>query len=289
MASERYTWDPRSRRYRDVDSGRFISVDVATTIRDRVLDAQAVRAGYLVDSLVDGTMTVQAFDRELRARVPVDLAPGHLVPGSRDHRVSLQCPGAKRSGVLDRRRRQVVGEPLAPMAHPDHEACQRPNVFVAPVLGPALPRSLTQPYELAATIDRAPADRLALEIGDQPARGFRVRIAAVGLLTEAEDALLTRDRVIPPLLRGGAELLAQAPAGVPPGAEDGEEVITRCLVGRDHDQPGQGRRPHRPLGCQTVLVSVNAAIRYGLCTGPLAPGRTTRFTLCTAPSWMRSA
>ena len=69
MASERYTWDPRSRRYRDVDSGRFISVDVATTIRDRVLDAQAVRAGYLVDSLVDGTMTVQAFDRELRARV----------------------------------------------------------------------------------------------------------------------------------------------------------------------------------------------------------------------------
>src|SRR5690606_29860159 len=56
---------------------------------------------------------------------------------------------------------------------------------------------------------------------------------------------------------------------------------TKCDPGRRDRLLGQ-----RPLGCQTVFVSAKAAITYGD-RSPNSPSSTTRFTLWTAPSWMR--
>jgi hypothetical protein len=89
--------------------------------------------------------------------------------------------------------------------------------------------------------DSAPAHRLAVEEGDQAARRIRPRVAAVGLLPEAEGELVGPDRR--PRLAGlHLEPLAPASGRIAARAEDGLDVVPARLVGGNDREFRRSRR-----------------------------------------------
>ena len=67
--------------------------------------------------------------------------------------------------------RKRVRDPAAPVAGADEDAGHRPDVFVGLVLIAALPgnaKDAQEPDVCRAWLHRAPADRHAVEIGDEP-------------------------------------------------------------------------------------------------------------------------
>ena len=79
-------------------------------------------------------------------------------------------------------------EPLA-----NEEARHGPDGRIGLVLAPAVPRDAedaSQTGVVGARLDPAPADGLAIEIGDQARRRLRLGMPGVRLLTQPEGALL---------------------------------------------------------------------------------------------------
>ena len=160
-------------------------------------------------------------------------------PGCGDRSGRPRWPGRPGAGVLDRRRRQGSADTLPPVAGADHEAGDRPDACVGLVLGPALPRGPIHAQEAdvgRSGLDRAPADRLAVEVRHESAGGGGGRVAGMGLGAHARGAFLGWVRLerLP-----GRELVALAPAHGADAAraEDRRDVLPAGLVGR-HDPMG---------------------------------------------------
>ena len=88
-------------------------------------------------------------------------------------------------------------------------------------------------------LDRAPADGLTVEIGDEPARRVRLGMSAVGLNAESVGTFLDGNRG--PFDVANLEPLALASRGFATRAEDGLQVLAGRFVGRD-DRDGGSRR-----------------------------------------------
>jgi len=121
----------------------------------------------------------------------VELAPGDLLAGLREHRVGLERASTAFAGEVDGGLRQPVADAATPEPRPGEHARHRPHALVGLVLGPALPwdaEDAQQALVRRARLERAPADGLAIEVGDQAAGGGRPRPAAVRLCAQAERA-----------------------------------------------------------------------------------------------------
>ena len=98
---------------------------------------------------------------------------GDFLPGLSDHRVALERTGAALPREIDGGARERTADAAAPEARAGDEARHRPDAVVGLVLGAALPRDagLEQQARIGgARLDRAPADGLAVEVGDEAAR-----------------------------------------------------------------------------------------------------------------------
>lgn len=62
----RWGYDPKSSRYRNLDSGRFLSTKAVVKIRDDIVDKATSEARTLAGKVVNGTMTVGDFGAEMR-------------------------------------------------------------------------------------------------------------------------------------------------------------------------------------------------------------------------------
>src|SRR5262249_27385489 len=117
----------------------------------------------------------------------VELAPGDVLAGCREHRVALDRARAALSREVDRRTSQCVAHAAPTEADACDEARQRPPGVVRPVLRAAFPRDAhleQQSREIAARLDGAPAHRLAIEVPDETAGVGHVPVSAVGLRAE---------------------------------------------------------------------------------------------------------
>src|SRR5690606_7233361 len=122
------------------------------------------------------------------------------------------------------------------------EAGDGPHGRVGPVFVPSLPRDLVDPeqtFVVRAGLDRAPGDGLVSEGPDQSGGLVGARVAAIGLIPEAEHSLLPGDH---PERLAGRQLVALALADVtrPAVPEHDLEVVTGRLVGgHDPEHPAQ--------------------------------------------------
>lgn len=69
MADPRWGYSPSAKRYRDLDSGRFLPRKTVTDIRDRVVDAAGREARDLAEQVVRGEITPDAFRQGMRVVV----------------------------------------------------------------------------------------------------------------------------------------------------------------------------------------------------------------------------
>jgi hypothetical protein len=167
------------------------------------------------------------------------------LPGLGDHRVALERTGAAFPREVDGGARECTADPAAPEAGAGDEAGHGPDAVVGLVLGSALPgdTGLEQQTRIGgARLDGAPADGLAVEIGDEAARRARVRVTTVCLRAEPEGQLLGADRG-PGLSGLHLVPLAAAPGRVATRAEHGPEILPARLVGGDDCD--RGRRLQR--------------------------------------------
>jgi hypothetical protein len=67
MAS--WAWDATSRRYRNVDTGRYLSSSKSVELRDDFLAKQRDLVDTLSAALANGSMTLQAWQLEMRERI----------------------------------------------------------------------------------------------------------------------------------------------------------------------------------------------------------------------------
>ncbi len=163
-----------------------------------------------------------------------------VLPGLGDHRVALEGAGAAFPGEVDGGARERTADPAAPEARAGDEAGHGPDAVVGLVLRSPLPgdAGLEQQARVGgARLDRAPADGLAVEVGDEAARRARLRVTTVGLRTEPEGQLLGADRG-PGLPGLHLVPLAVAPGRIAARAEDGLEILPARLVGGDDRDPG---------------------------------------------------
>src|SRR4029077_14266732 len=116
----------------------------------------------------------------------MELAPGDLLAGRRDHRVALDGAGAALACEVDGGACERAADAAAPEAHATDEARHRPHAVVGLVFGSAGPneRFALQPPVCVARPARAPATRLAVEVGDQAGGGLRLGLPATGLLAQ---------------------------------------------------------------------------------------------------------
>lgn len=66
MASDRYTWIPDRKRYRDEQSGRLLTERRMHTLRDRWVKDLKSRVRDLADGLDEGTLQVGDWERQMR-------------------------------------------------------------------------------------------------------------------------------------------------------------------------------------------------------------------------------
>ena len=120
-----------------------------------------------------------------------------LWPGDVRYRIALDraCAAAPRDSRRSTRA-SACEDATAAEARAGEHAGHGPDAVVGLVLLPALPRHTVvadEADEGRARLDRAPADGLAVEAGDEPAGRLRLRVAAPGLLAEPASALLDRE------------------------------------------------------------------------------------------------
>jgi hypothetical protein len=123
--------------------------------------------------------------REDAAAADVELAPGDLLPRLRDHRVALEGAGAALTGEVHGGSGERTADAAFPEAGAGDEAGHGPDAVVGLVLRSIRPGDATvaqQARVVAARLDRAPADGLAFEVGDEAARRVRLRVPGVGLV-----------------------------------------------------------------------------------------------------------
>ena len=185
----------------------------------------------------------EAGGSERVAAPDVDRVPADPLPGLREQRVALDRTGAAAPRKGDCRARQRVSDTPAAEAGAGEDARHGPDAAVGLVLVPALPRNAVVADKAdvgSPRLDRAPADRLAVEQGDEPARRLGLRVAAEGLLAEWTRAFLDRElgeRLLRPELvpltlavgRGAsrAEHRLERLAGRVVRGNDGEPVVRR--------------------------------------------------------------
>src|SRR5918994_6339161 len=165
----------------------------------------------------------------------VDLVPGDLRARLRDDRVCLERACTTRSRMLDRRLCEGVGDALSPETGAHEDAGHGPDAFVFLVFVAPFPRRPVHAEERRirrSRLDGAPADGLAVEIGDEAACRLRLRVAAVGLLPQAEGAFL-RGKLRERLLRLQLVTLALTVGRRPACAEDRLKILEARLVRRE--------------------------------------------------------
>src|SRR5918995_511243 len=197
----------------------------------------------------------------------VELLQDHVFRG---HGVALDGAGAALAGEVHRGTRECPTDAALPEARAGDEAGHRPDAVVGLVLGATLPGDAVGAHQArvaGAWFDRTPADRLAVEVRDETARGAGLRMAAVGLLTQPVGAFLVG--------KGGEELprpqlvpLALAPGRLAPCAEDRLQVFPARLVGgHDGDRRFRCRHAHDSAGRADGL-----AVRTLWCAQPARSG-----------------
>jgi hypothetical protein len=66
---ERWVWDARLARYRNLDSGRLLPAERIRQMRDRLLDAATAGMGVLAEALARGTHDVGSWERAMREAI----------------------------------------------------------------------------------------------------------------------------------------------------------------------------------------------------------------------------
>ncbi len=95
--------------------------------------------------------------------------------------------------------REGTADAAAPEARADGEAGHGPDAVIGLVPRSARPGDATEAHVGGARLDRAPADGLAVEVGDEAARRTRLGVTAARLLAQLVDAFLDGNRVrVPP-------------------------------------------------------------------------------------------
>lgn len=85
MASARWVWDTASRRYRDVENGRWISHETVASIRNDLAAFQRTWADTAASAMTRGDWTVRRWELEIRERLKtVYLAEYMLGRGGRN-------------------------------------------------------------------------------------------------------------------------------------------------------------------------------------------------------------
>ena len=115
----------------------------------------------------------------------------------RGDRVALDGAGAALAGEIHRGARERPADAALAKARAGEQAGDGPDAVVGLVLRAALPGDAVVAHQAlvgGARLDRAPADRLAVEVRDQAAGRARLRMAAVGLLAQPVGAFLGRKR-----------------------------------------------------------------------------------------------
>src|SRR4029079_14965277 len=174
------------------------------------------------------------------AGADVVLAPRDLLPRFRQHRVGLEGSRATLSREVDRGPGQGACDTATAKPGPGCEADDRPHAVVRLVLVPILPGdgSPHTAWVGGAGLHRAPTDRLAVEVRDEPARPGGAGITAMGLglqpLHPARDLERLPFGPAPHLV-----LLALAIRGVAAVAEDRSQVLPGGLVRGHHGHGGR--------------------------------------------------
>lgn len=65
----RFQYDPKLHRYRNLDTGRIVSTATMRSWRDKFIREQTDTVNNLVNSLADGHISLQTFEREMRTRI----------------------------------------------------------------------------------------------------------------------------------------------------------------------------------------------------------------------------
>jgi hypothetical protein len=118
---------------------------------------------------------------ENAAAADMELTPGDLLPGLRDHRVALERTGTPLTGEVDGSARERTADTSPPEARAGDETGRRPDAFVGLVFRSARPGDTAQAHVGGAGLDRAPADRLAVEVRQESACRVCVWLTAAGL------------------------------------------------------------------------------------------------------------
>src|SRR5258705_657498 len=129
----------------------------------------------------------------------VELAPRDVLAGVGEHRVALERAGAALPGEVHAGTSERPADAATPEPRSRGEADDGPDPIVGPVLVAVLPRDRRAQESRVgrAGLDRAPADRLAVQVGDQPARRAGAGIAAVRLALEPLHAPRDLERLPP--------------------------------------------------------------------------------------------
>lgn len=69
MADTRWTYDPETRTYRNVETGKVVTAARMVRLRDEFLAVQHTWAVDFAAALAAGTMTLATFEREMRVRI----------------------------------------------------------------------------------------------------------------------------------------------------------------------------------------------------------------------------
>jgi hypothetical protein len=124
----------------------------------------------------------------------------------------------------------------------DDEAGDHPHGRIAAVLAAPSRHDarIREEWKLRTRFDVAPTRRLALDVGDKPARWRVAWMAAIGLGAESVRPLVVADG--PPIVPAHLEALAEAPPTVASHPADHHlEVGPRRLVGGHDRDPGAHR------------------------------------------------
>lgn len=69
MASQRWAYDPKTKRYRDLDTGKYLSRSTVIKLRDEFVQRSREAIAGLAGKLADKSLTVQAWEKQMRAAV----------------------------------------------------------------------------------------------------------------------------------------------------------------------------------------------------------------------------
>ena len=69
MASDRWQYEESTRRYRDTETGKFLSASSTRELRDDFVERRRAAVQDLADRVASGDLSVQAWEREMRGAV----------------------------------------------------------------------------------------------------------------------------------------------------------------------------------------------------------------------------